>query len=53
MSEPSELIEQLSAAAQLMLRYSEGEKVREEALVLVEQGVSRTFLVFILLKKIG
>jgi hypothetical protein len=53
MSEPSELIQQLTAAAQLMLRYSEGEKVREEALVLVEQGVSRTFLVFILLKKIG
>ena len=30
MSEPSELIQQLSAAANLMLRYAEGEKVRDE-----------------------
>ena len=50
MSEPSELIQQLTAAANLMLRYAEGEKVRDEALELVEQGVSRTFLALVLLE---
>lgn len=53
MSEPSELIQQLTAAANLMLRLAEGEKVRDKALELVEQGVSRTFLALILLEKIG
>lgn len=42
--EPSELVGQLSAATGVMQRYAEGERVQEEAVALVEGGVSRTFL---------
>ena len=46
----SELVRQLSAAAQLMLRYAEGEEVKKDAKELVVEGVSRTFLAVILLE---
>lgn len=46
---PSDLLEQLSAAAKIMLRYSQGEDVKKEAMTLVEGGVSRTFLSPVLL----
>ena len=48
--EQSELLRQLSAAAQIMLRYSEGEEVKREAFELVKEGVSRTFLSVLLLE---
>jgi tetratricopeptide (TPR) repeat protein len=49
-SEQSELLRQLSAAAQIMLRYSEGEEVKRETIELVKEGVSRTFLSVLLLE---
>jgi hypothetical protein len=49
-SEQSELMQQLSSAVQLMLRYSEGEEVKREAIGLVKEGVSRTFLSVLLLE---
>ena len=49
-SEQSELLRQLSAAVQLMLRYSEGEEIKQEAVELVKGGVSRTFLSVLLLE---
>ena len=49
-SEQSEVLRQLSAAAQIMLRYSEGEEVKRETIELVKEGVSRTFLSVLLLE---
>lgn len=48
--EQSELLRQLSAAVQLLLRYSEGEEVKRKAVELVKEGVSRTFLSVLLLE---
>lgn len=47
--EPNKLSQQLRSSAQLMLRYSEGGEVKQEAVELVRGGVSRTFLAVILL----
>lgn len=49
--EHTELMRQLLTAVQLMLRYSEGEEVMQEAVELVEEGISRTFLSVILLEE--
>ena len=49
-SEQSELLRQLSVAAQIMLRYSEGEEVKLETIELIKEGVSRTFLSFLLME---
>jgi hypothetical protein len=46
-----ELIQQLTAAAQLMIRYAAGEDVRTDAVDLVKQGVSRTFIAFPLMEE--
>ena len=48
-NEKSELLQQLSAAAKLMLRYTQGEDVKGEAIKMVDASVSRTFLTPILL----
>ena len=48
--EQSELLQQLLAAARLMVRHGKGEEVKEEARELVQDGVSRTFLAGILLE---
>jgi len=45
----SDLVRQVSAAAQVALRYSEGKDVTREVLELVGSGVSRTFLSVLLL----
>jgi len=47
--EQSELLQQLSAAGQLMIRYAEKEEVKQEAEKLIKEGVSRTFLAVVLL----
>jgi len=49
-SKQSKLLRQLSAAAQIMLRYSEGEEVKRETIELVKESVSRTFLSVLLLE---
>ncbi len=43
-NKPGELLCHLASAARLMLRYSEGSDIKQEAVTLVKQGVSRTFL---------
>ncbi len=43
------LLGQLAAAARVMLRYAEGETVQQNALALLGEGVSRTFLALVLL----
>ena len=50
-SEQSELLRQLSAAARIMLRYSEGKEIKREMIELIKEGVSRTFLSVLLLEK--
>ena len=49
-SEQSELLRQLSVAAQIMLRFSEDEEVKRETIELVKEGISRTFLSVLLLE---
>jgi tetratricopeptide (TPR) repeat protein len=51
--EQSELIQQLSEVARIMLDYTMGEDVRQASVDLVEQGISRTFLSAILLEQSG
>jgi len=53
MDEQNQLIQQLYAAAHLMLDYAAGEDVGQKAAELVSQGVSRTFLSAILLQQSG
>ncbi len=51
--EQNELIQQLCAAAHILLEYTAGENVGQRASELVAQGVSRTFLSAILLERSG
>jgi hypothetical protein len=48
-NEENELLRHLSTAIQLMIRYTDGEDVKQEARACISTGVSRTFLAFILL----